>query len=172
AEVARRFGVDLGIEVVLLAPQRVGWILVLEILNQPGAIEFAVPEVARQCGQPAAAKEAAAIAHRILAVHATPIRQRRPADDQRAKHLGSDRRGHHDPPAGLAIADDARLAVRLRMPCDDLLEEDRFGAADVFDRLSWHRIRQEADEITRMAGLERDADLAVGLEPSDARAMP
>ena len=41
-EIARRLGVDLGIEVVLLGPERVGRIQVLEILHQPGAVELAV----------------------------------------------------------------------------------------------------------------------------------
>ena len=56
AEIARRLGVDLGIEVVLLAPQRVGGILVFEILHQPGAVELAVAEIASQGGEPAAAQ--------------------------------------------------------------------------------------------------------------------
>ena len=39
-------------------------------------------------------------------------------------------------------------------------------------RLARHRLGQEADEIAGMPGLERDADLAVGLEAADARAVP
>ncbi len=58
------------------------------------------------------------------------------------------------------------------MQRDDLLEEDRLGARDVLDGLARHRIGQEADEIAGMAGLERDADLAVGLEAADAGTMP
>ena len=57
AEIARCLGVDLGIEIVLLAPERVRRVLVLEILHQPGAVELAVPEVARQRGEPAAAEQ-------------------------------------------------------------------------------------------------------------------
>ncbi len=57
------------------------------------------------------------------------------------------------------------------MQCDHLLEEDRFGARDVLDGLAGEGIRQKADEVARMTGLERDADLAVGLEPTDARAV-
>ena len=60
AEIARRLGVDLGVEVVLLGPQRVGGILVLEILHQPGAVELAVAEIAGERGEPAAAEQAAA----------------------------------------------------------------------------------------------------------------
>ena len=58
------------------------------------------------------------------------------------------------------------------MQRDDLLQEHRFGARDVLDGLARHRIGQEADEIAGMAGLEGDADLAVGLEAADARAVP
>ena len=73
AKIARGFCVDLGIEIVLLGPERVGGILVLEILHQPGAVEFAVAEVAVKRGQPTAAEQTARIAHRIFAVHARPI---------------------------------------------------------------------------------------------------
>ena len=58
------------------------------------------------------------------------------------------------------------------MQGDDLLEEDRLGAGDVLDGLPRHGIRQEADEIAGMPGLERDADLAVGLEAADPGAVP
>ena len=85
---------------------------------------------------------------------------------------GPDSREHHDRPSGLAIADDARLAVGLRMQGNDLLEEYRFGARDVFDGLAGHRLGKKADEITGMAGFECDADFAVGLEPADAGTVP
>jgi hypothetical protein len=172
AEIARRLGVDLGIQIVLLAPQRVGGILALEILHQPGAVELAVPEVAGERREPAAAQETAAVAHGILAVHAGPVGQRRPGDDDRAEQLGTNGRQHHHRPAGLAIADHARIAVRLGVERDDLLEEDRLGAGDILERLAGHRLGQEADEIAGMPGLERHADLAVGLEAADAGAMP
>ena len=60
SEIARRLGIDLRIEVVLLGPQRVRRILVFEILHQPGAVEFAVAEIAGERGEPAAAEQAAA----------------------------------------------------------------------------------------------------------------
>ena len=55
---------------------------------------------------------------------------------------------------------------------DDLFEEDRLRARDVADGLARHGVGQEADEIAGMPRLERHADLAVGLEAADARAMP
>ena len=54
----------------------------------------------------------------------------------------------------------------------DFFEEHGFSTGDIFDGLARHRIGQEADEITGMSGLERDADFAVRLEAADARAMP
>ena len=47
----------------------------------------------------------------------------------------------------------------------------RLGAGDVLDGLARHWFRQEPDEITRVAGLERHANLAVGFEAPYARAM-
>ena len=85
---------------------------------------------------------------------------------------GRDGREHHDRPAGLTVADDAGLAVGLGVERDHLLEEDRLGARDVLDGLARHRVRQEADEVARMAGLQGNADFAVGLEAPDARAVP
>src|SRR6476646_6132013 len=87
AEIARCFGIDLGIEVVLLAPERVCRVLILEILHQPGAIELAVAEVAGKRGEPAAAEKAAAIAHRVLAAHAGPVGEWRARDDDRAEQF-------------------------------------------------------------------------------------
>src|SRR5260370_23535237 len=46
AQIAPRFGVDLGIEVVLLGPQRVRGVLVLQILHQPSAVELPAAEIA------------------------------------------------------------------------------------------------------------------------------
>ena len=171
-EIARGLGVDVGVQVVLLGPQGVGGILVLEILHQKSAVELAMAEIAGERGEPAAAEQAARVAHRVFAVHAAPIGQRRPGDDDRAEQLGTHRREHHHGPAGLAVADHARLGVRIGMKSDHFLQEDRLGAGDVLEGLARHRIGQETDEIAGMAGLEGDADLAVGLEAADARPVP
>src|SRR5436190_11221178 len=40
SEIARLFGIDLGIKVVLLGPERVRRILAFEILHQPGTVEL------------------------------------------------------------------------------------------------------------------------------------
>ena len=85
---------------------------------------------------------------------------------------GTHRSEHHHGPAGLAVADHARLGVRIGMKSDHFLQEHRLGARDVLEGLARHRIGQETDEIAGMAGLEGDADLAVGLEAGDAGAVP
>ena len=59
----------------------------------------------------------------------------------------------------------------MRMQRDDFFEEYRLGAGDILDGLARHRLRQEADEIAGMPGLEGDADFAVGLEAADARTV-
>ena len=45
-EIARRLRIDLGVEIVLLGPERIRRIKALEILNQPRAIELAATEIA------------------------------------------------------------------------------------------------------------------------------
>ena len=169
-EIAVRLRVDLGIDVVLLGPQRIGGIFRLRsLLHQPGAVELSGAKVAGQRGEPASAEEAARIAHWIFAVDARPIGERRAGDDQRAEQFRPQRSQDHHCPAGLAVADYARLAVGFRMAADDLFNEPGLGTRDAFDRLSWHRFRQEADEVAGMARLHGDPDLAVGLEAPDAR---
>src|SRR5262245_40723032 len=54
----------------------------------------------------------------------------------------------------------------------DLLDENRLVTREVRDRLARNRLRQKSDEIAGMAGLECDANFAVGLEPANARTMP
>src|SRR5262249_36322875 len=70
--------------------------------------------------------------------------------------------------AGLAVSDHARLAIRLEMRCGYLLDENGFGACDVFNGLSRNGIGQESDEVARMAGLNCDTDFTVGFKPADA----
>ena len=71
-----------------------------------------------------------------------------------------------------------QLAMTIGLPSasgwrfGDLLEEDRLGAADVLDRLPRNRLRQEADEIDRVAGAQRHADFAVGLHAADPGTVP
>ena len=104
-------------------------------------------------------------------MHAFPIGKRRACDDDGPEQFRPQRCEDHDGPAGLAVSDHARLAVGLRMAADDFLDEHRFGPRNAFDRLSWHRLRQEANEIAGMTRLHCDADFAVRLEPSDSRTM-
>ena len=46
AEIARLLGIDLGVQIVLLGPERVRGVQALEILDQIGAVERAVAQVA------------------------------------------------------------------------------------------------------------------------------
>src|SRR5262249_53495129 len=52
-----------------------------------------------------------------------------------------------------------------------LFDESRLRPTHIFDRLARDRLRQKADEIAGVTGLERDADLAVVLHAADARTM-
>jgi hypothetical protein len=61
-------------------------------------------------------------------------------DNYPPEQFGPGRRRHHHGPAGLAVADHARLSVGARMERDRFLQEHRFGAHDVFDRVSPHRV--------------------------------
>ena len=159
--------IDLGIDVIGLGPKGVGGIERLEIADEARAVENPCAHVAGERGQPRAAERAAEVAHRVLAANPGPIGERRSGQHDHPGQLRPDRRRHHDLPAGLTIGDDDRLAFGLGVALRDLFEEDRLGAADVFDRLPRNRLRQEADEVDRVAGAQRHADFALGLHAAD-----
>ena len=71
-EITLTVRVDLGIDLVLLAPEPIRRTQDVEVQNQPGSVERSVAEVAGQGGEPTAAEQAAGIAHRVLPVHALP----------------------------------------------------------------------------------------------------
>ena len=54
---------------------------------------------------------------------------------------------------------------------DDLFDEDRLGASNIFDRLTRHGLRQKSNEVARMAGFKCNADFAVGLESANSRTV-
>ena len=58
------------------------------------------------------------------------------------------------------------------MELDDTLEEAHLSLDDIQELLARLRRRTEANEIDRMAGIEGVADLALGLETTDARSLP
>src|SRR5262245_46755660 len=136
AEIARDFRIDLRVDIILFGPYRVRRIEVLEILHQPCAVELATAEIAGEGGEPTAAEETAAVAHRVFAVHARPVRQRRAGNDNWAKQLRPHSGEHHYRPARLAVADDARFAFGVGMQGDDLFKEHRLGTRNVLDRLA------------------------------------
>ena len=172
AQITRRLGVDVGVEIVLLGPERVGWVQALEVVRQPGPIEDAVAHVAGQCGEPAPAHQPARVAHRVHAAHPVPVGERSPGDDDGAEQLRPGRRGHHHLPASLAVADHDRLALRLRMQLDHPLKERGLGPHHVLDGLAGDRIGQEAHEVAGVPGAHGHADLAVGLESADPGPVP
>ena len=101
-------------------------------------------------------------------MHASPVRQRRAGQHDRTRAVWIDRRHHHDLPTGLTVGNDHRLAFRIGMARRNVLDKDRLGATDILDRLSRHRIWQEADEVAGVTGRQRDTDLTILLHPTDA----
>ena len=170
-EVAGALGIDLRIEIVGLRPVCVRRVQVLEVRHQPGAVELAVAEIAHQRCEPRAAEKTARVAHGVLAMNACPIGERRARDDDRAEQFRAHGGQHHHGPPRLAVSDHCRLTFSLRVAGDHMLQECRFCARNVLDCLACHGIGEEADEIAGMTGLDRDADLAVGLEPANTRAV-
>src|SRR4029077_4794162 len=61
-----------------------------------------------------------------------------------------------------------RLTFRIRVHRDHTLEKRRLRMCDVLDGLPWHWLGKEANEITGMARLEGNADLAIRFEAADA----
>ena len=169
-EIALRPGIDVGVDLVLLAPQPVGRVQAVEVQDQPGSVELAVAEIAGHRGEPAAAEQAAGIAHRVLAVHALPVRHRRARDQARPEQVRPQHGDHQRLIARLAIADGERTR-RIGMELDHPLEEFHLSFDDVKELLAGRGLRPEADEIDRMTRIQGVADLALRLEAADARAL-
>jgi len=170
-EVARRIGVNVRIDLVLLAPQPVRGVQNVEVQDQRGTVDLPFAEIAGHRGEPAAAEQATSIAHRIFPMHALPVRHWRARNQARPKQIRP-QDGHHECLiAGLAIANGER-ARRLGMELDHTLEEAHLSLDDIQELLARLRRRTEADEIDRMAGIEGVADLALRLETTDARSLP
>ena len=118
-----------------------------------------------------AAQQAARVPHRVLALHAGPVRHRRAGQQHRPHQVGPGGGHQHQRPAALAVADDKRPGVGVGVQRLHLLQELDLGAGHAFDGLARHRIGKEGEEVTRVAGGQRHADLAVQLEAADARAV-
>jgi hypothetical protein len=78
---------------------------------------------------------------------------------------------HHQCPAALAVADHEGLALGLGVAPVDGAQELDLGTRHRLDRLPRQRLGIEHHEVARVAGAQRDADLAVHLEAADARSV-
>ena len=123
-EEALALGVDLRVQVVELGPVGVRRVQVLEVVDEVGAVELAVAEIARERGHPGAAEQAARVAHRVLAGDTGPVGDRRAGEQDRPDELRRQRGEHHQRPAALAVADDERL-LGLGVQLVDLEQELR-----------------------------------------------
>ena len=115
----------------------------VEVQDQPGAVELPVAEVAGHCGEPAAAEQAAGIAHRVLAVHALPVRHRRARDQARPEQVGPQHGHHQRLIARLAVADGKRTR-RVGVELDHPLEELHLSLDDVEELLAGRRRRRRS----------------------------
>ena len=143
-EVARRIGVNVRIDLVLLAPQPIRGVQNIEVQDQRGAVDLPFAEIAGHRGEPAAAEQATSIAHRVFPMHALPVRHWRARNQARPEQIRP-QDGHHECLiAGLAIANGER-ARRLRMELDHTLEKAHLSLDDIQELLA----RLEASHRSR-----------------------
>ena len=166
--IAAAFGV--GEEVIIFAEEIAPRVEHFEIADEPGAVEDAVAEIGEQQRRRRPAEQSAVVSHRIFAQSSRPGGEWRAIDDERAGDVGIGGGERHGRPAALTIADDDGLR-RLRMAPRDLANELGLGVRHVGDRLPRLGFWMENDEIDRVAIVQGDADLAVGLEASDSGAV-
>ena len=168
-EESLRLGIDLRPDVVGLAPEGIGWIGNFEVRDEIGAVELPCAKVADERRDPASSQQPAQVPHRVLALDARPIGERRSRHDDRPEQFRPHGRQHQHCPTGLAIADDTRLLLGFRMKLDHFFEEYGFHPHNVLDRLVGHGFGCKTNEIGRMSRAHGDAEFAVCLETSDAR---
>jgi hypothetical protein len=173
-EKARRLGVDVGEEPVVLVPEGIRRIQVLEVLHQVRAVELAATDIGGQRREPGASQQTAGVAHGVVALaltpRAAPVGHRRTDDHDGAGVVGTGSGKHHGGPAGLAVAYDGGLR-RVRMELTHALHELSLGFAYVEQRLSRYRIPEENDEIHRVAFPQCHADLGIVLEAANPRTV-
>src|SRR5262245_58610541 len=92
-------------DVVLLRPQRVGGVEIVEVRDQPGGIENAIAEITHQAVDPGPAQDTTKVAHRVLSVHAAPVGKWRARNNYRSDNVGTHACGDDRVPAGLAVAE-------------------------------------------------------------------
>ena len=161
-----------GPDVVLLGPQRVCRVEIVEVGDQPGGVVDAAANVAHHAVEPGAAVPAAHIAHGVLAADTTPVREGRARNHHWPHHIGAHASGHHGVPAGLTVSEHEGLAEGLGVQLSDLLDEDGICASDVLNPLSLHGRSRKAREVDWVPGLECLADLAHLLEAANPWSLP
>ena len=144
----------LRVEVVELGPVGVRGIEALEVVDEVGAVELAVPEVAGQRGQPGAAEQAA----RCSASGSCP--RRRPSRRSASRRAGSGPTSWGASAASIMSAQPPwQLPMTNGLPsacgCSSLTfcRNAISAAAHRFDGLARHRLGKEHHEIARMAVL-------------------
>ena len=173
-EEARRFGVDVGKQVVVLLPERVCGIQVLHVLDQISPIEQAIAKVGSQRRHPGPAERATGVSHRVVALALapgpSPVGHGRAVDDDRPCLVGVRRGEHHRGPATLAVAHNHGLgAVGVQLP--HLVHELFLRTAHVQQRLPGLGIREEDHEVDGMTFAQRHTNLGIVLEPADTGAV-
>src|SRR5918994_1032414 len=169
-QIPPRLGVDLRVQVVLLAPERVGRVEAFEVGGQVSAIDNAVTQIAQQRGNPTAAKRPAGVAHRTELVVTRPVGQRRAAEHHRSFELRGRRCQHRQRPARLAVGDREWLG-RLRMAPLDFFQELGLGTQDLPDGLAGLRIGAKRDKIDWMTSPQGHSDLGLLMHAADAGAV-
>ena len=146
---ALALGLDVGEQVGVLLPD--GFRPeVLEVLDEPGAVEAPLAEVRQQVDEPGAADEAAGDPHRVDAGLPGPVGQGRTVEDRRADEAGAVGGQDRYRPSGLAVAvQDRRLP---RVTIGDLLDEAPERVQDIEQGLAGDRLRPECHEVDRMPG--------------------
>src|SRR5262245_2933452 len=162
------FGVYFGPDIIKLGPEGIGRVQIFEGLDEISTVKDAVADIAGKRYHPGPSQHTADVAHGIQTVPAIPIGERGADRHDRSRQVGADGSEAEDGPAGLAIADDTGFARISRMPLGHGFDEGRLRATHIFNRLAFYRIRQEPDEIARVAGRKRDSDLAIALHAADA----
>ena len=144
---------------------------VLEIRDEPSAVEFAVAEVAHHRREPASSQQSTGVAHRVLAMHTGPIGERGASNDDRAEQLGPDSRENHHRPSRLAVADHRWSTVGEGMERNHALQESSLRVGDILDGLAGDGVGEKADEVAWVSSFECHADFTFRLEPTDAWAV-
>ncbi len=156
-KIAFFFRVHLFINMILLAPECVGWVEKFKIEHQIGAVEYTISHVAEKRVDPDASYQSTFVSHRIHAGHSAPVGKGGSVEHQWSRNIRTFRTGQCCRPAGLAVANNCRR-IGVWMKFHHFFHKFLDCRNDIRHGLIGKRFCVKKNKINRMTVIQCHAD--------------